>query len=271
MKRRSIILPFLSILFTKPSVILKALYHAVINANRKEYVIKKYGEGLPQIDLLDILPDMNGTIHYFTHLYGTSLPIDICVLKMLAKKYTDCEYFEIGAWRGESIANIASVAKHCVSLSLSDKEMHAIGYGEKFTRVQRFFSKNLSNVEHIEHNSHTFDFEKFERKFDLIFVDGDHSYDGVKSDTQNVFNLLKDEKSVIVWHDYTSHYEQIDWEVFAGIMDGAPADRRSKIYQLSNTLCAIYTNGNFKTKKLDFPTYPDKEFTVAISGKRIQS
>ena len=272
MKRRNLILPFLKLLFTKPSVILKALYHAVTNANRKEYMIKQYGlkEGLPQIDLLDVFPDMNETIHSFTHLYGTSLPIDICVLKMLAKKYNECDYFEIGTWRGESMVNIAPVAKYCVSLSLSDKEMHSIGYGEKFTRVQRFFSKHLPNVEHIQHNSQTFNFDKFGRKFDLIFVDGDHSYDGVRIDTQNVFKLLKDEKSVIVWHDYTTQYEYIDWEVFAGIFDGAPENKRSKIHHLSNTLCAIYINGDFKTKKLDFPTYPDKEFTVSISGKKIQ-
>ncbi len=271
MKRRNLIIPFFQILFSNPSIILKALYHAVTNANRKEYVINKYGlkGGLLQIDLLDIFPSMNETIHSFTHLYGTSLPIDICVLKMFAKNLPDCEYLEIGAWRGESIVNVASVAKHCTSLSLSDKEMNSFGYGEKFTRVQRFFSKNLPNVEHIEHNSRTFDFDKLGRKFDLIFVDGDHSYDGVKIDTQNVFKLLKNENSIIIWHDYTSQYEHIDWEVFAGILDGAPADKRSKIFHLTNTLCAIYTNGNFNTKKFDYPTYPDKEFTVTISGKKL--
>lgn len=272
MKRRNLIIPFLKLLFVNPSVILKALYHVVGNYNRKRYVEKKYnlGSGLRQIDILEMFPDMHESINNFTNLYGTSLPIDICVLKLLAKNYKDCNYFEIGTWRGESIANVAQVAKRCVSLSLSDEEMHKIGYGEKFTKVQRFFSNHLPNVEHLLHNSKTFDFSPHYKKFDLIFVDGDHSYEGVKADTENVFKLLKDEDSVIVWHDYTSQYEHIDWDVFAGILDGTRSDKRSNIYQVSNTLCAIYTTQKFISKNLDYPTVPDKEFTIAISAKKIK-
>ncbi|MBI2270697.1 MAG: class I SAM-dependent methyltransferase [Bacteroidetes bacterium] len=271
MNRLGLILPFLRILLTRPSIILKSLYHIVINTNRKDHVIGKYNmpNGLPQLDILDLLPGLNETIDNYTNLAGTSFPIDMVILKQLAKKYTDCDYFEIGTWRGESISNVASVAKKCVSLSLSNKEMNELGYGEKFTRVQRFFSKDLSNVEHVEANSKTFDFEKLGQKFDLIFVDGDHSYDGVKIDTQNVFNLLKNENSIIVWHDYGTSYETIDWEVLAGILDGTPEEKRGSLYQISNSLCAIYIKGDFKTKVLDYPTYPDKKFKISISAQKI--
>lgn len=271
MNRLGLIFPLLRILFTKPSVILKALYHVVINTNRRDHVINKYKmpNGLPQLDILDLLPGLNESIDNYTNLAGTSFPIDMVILKQLAKKFTDCDYFEIGTWRGESISNVATVAKKCVSLSLSNKEMNELGYGEKFTRVQRFFSKDLPNVVHVEANSKTFDFKKLGQKFDLIFVDGDHSYDGVKSDTANVFNLLKNENSIIVWHDYGTSYETIDWEVLAGVLDGTPAEKRGKLYQISNSLCAIYINGNFKTKVLDYPTYPDKKFKISISGQKI--
>lgn len=271
MKRLSLILPFVKILFTKPSVILKSLYHAVINSNRKDHVIQKYNlkNGLPQIDILDLLPNLHETIENYTLLMGTSHPIDMVILKQLAKKITDCNYFEIGTWRGESISNVASVAKKCVSLSLSDKEMHELGYGEKFTRVQRFFSKSCTNIEHIEANSKTFDFKSLNQKFDLIFVDGDHGYDAVKSDTENVFNLLKNENSIIVWHDYGTSYETIDWEVLAGILDGTPTDKHKNLYQISNSLCAVYIQGDFKTKVLDYPTYPDKKFKITISGDKL--
>lgn len=271
MNRLGLLIPFLRILFTKPSVILKSLYHAVINSDRKDHVIKKYNlpVGLPQIDLLELFPELNETIDNYTYLHGTSHPIDIVILKQLAKRFKSCEYFEIGTWRGESIVNIAPIAAKCVSLSLSNKEMNALGYGEKFTNVQRFFSKNIGNIEHIEANSKTFDFKKWNRKFDLIFVDGDHSYEGVKSDTKNVFDLLKDENSIIVWHDYGTSYEIIDWEVLAGILDGAPTNKHGNLYQISNSLCAVYINGKFKTKALDYPTVPDKKFKISISAQKI--
>ena len=213
MNRLNLLLPFLRILFSKPSVILKSLYHTVINTERKEYVIGKYNlkDGLPQVNILDLFPSLDETIENYTNLSGTSLPIDVIILKMFARRYKDCDYFEIGTWRGESISNIATVAKKCVSLSLSNQEMNTLGYGEKFTRVQRFFSKEIPTILHIEANSKTFDFKKLNQKFDLIFVDGDHSYDGVRIDTQNVFELLKDDTSVIVWHDYGTSYETIDW------------------------------------------------------------
>src|SRR5882757_4344146 len=105
MNKFGLLFPLLKILFTKPSVILKSLYHTVINTNRKDYVVKKHGlaNGLPQLDILDLFPGLDETIENYTNLIGTSLPIDIVILKQLAKRYPDCSYFEIGSWRGESI------------------------------------------------------------------------------------------------------------------------------------------------------------------------
>lgn len=270
MKRSALILPFFKYLFTRPSVIMKALYHGISAADRQDYVVNRYGlkNGLPEVDLLELFPGFNETVNNFTHLYGTSLPIDIALLKRLAASTPDCDYFEIGTWRGESISNIAEVAKFCVSLSLSDAEMHKIGYGTPFTKVQRFFSKNLPNVRHIEGNSITFDYSRI-GKFDLIFVDGDHRYEAVKSDTSNVFKLLKSDKSIIVWHDYVTQYEFIDWNVFSGILDGAPPDKRGKIYHVTNTLCAIYIPWEVKSFERVYPTYPDKKFTVSIKGEKL--
>jgi hypothetical protein len=265
MKRSSLILPFLKYLFTRPSVILKALYHGVSAADRRDHVIAIHnkGNGLRQVDLLDLFPAFEEHIDNYTHLYGTSFPIDIALLKKLARGFTDCEYFEIGTWRGESISNISKVAKKCVSLSLSDSEMHKIGYGPEFTKVQRFFSKALPNVEHIEGNSMTFDYSSI-GKFDLIFVDGDHRYEAVRSDTSNVFKLLKNENSIIVWHDYVTQYEFIDWNVLGGILDGCPDDKKDKIYHVKNTLCAIYIPWQIKSSVRVYPSVPDKTFSISF-------
>lgn len=271
MSRSSLILPFFRILLTKPSIILKSLFHAVSNEIKHEDVISKHKmkNGLSVIDLLDLLPGFNTEISPYTFLNGTSTTIDIAVLKAIAASFKDCSYLEIGSWRGESLSNISEVAKECVSISLSDKEMREMGFPEKMIGVQRLFSKEKKNIEYIEHNSMTFDFSKLNKKFDLIFVDGDHEYPAVKSDTMNAFKLLKDEKSMIVWHDYGTAFETICWPVMAGILDGAPAEKRKNIYHLSNTLCAVYTTKNIKTSRLEYPTIPNKNFRVKISAEKI--
>lgn len=268
MDRKKLIIPFFKALFTKPSVILKSIYHGIVIYDRKNYIKKKYNllSGLPEIELQDLFPNFSETVDPFSHLYGTSLPIDLAVLKQFAKQYTNCEYMEIGSWRGESLANLSPVCKRCVSISLSDKEMKEFGLSDKTIDMQRFFSKDLPNVEHIGSNSMKFDFSTI-GKFDLIFVDGDHRYEAVKSDTENVFKLLKNENSIIVWHDYTEHYELIDWEVFSGILDGTPKEKLKNIYHIKNTLCAVYINKDIPKTAKNFPEIPKNRFSVVISLK----
>ena len=270
MDRRKLINPFIKALFTKPSVILKALYHGMVPYDRKNHVIRKYGlhNGIKEIDILDLFPDFNETIEPFSHLYGTSLPIDLAILKLFAKRFNECTYIEIGSWRGESLANLSPVCRKCTSISLSDDEMRKIGLSEDVIKMQRFYSKNLSNVEHLTGDSTKFDFSKI-GKFDLIFVDGDHRYEAVKSDTANAWNLRKNEQSIIVWHDYTEQYEHINWEVLAGNLDGSPADMHGQIYHISNSLCAVYLPFAIASYDQKYPAYPNKSFSVSISGKKV--
>lgn len=265
MERKKLILPFLKALFTQPGVILKSLYHGMTVYDRKNFVIKNYGlkNGLPEIDIKDLFSQFDETVYPFSHLYGTSLPIDLAIIKKIAQGFKDCEYLEIGSWRGESLANLSPVCKRCVSISLPDDMMRSLGMSEKIIGMQRFFSKDLPNVTHIGADSTKFDYSTL-GKFDVIFVDGDHRFEAVKSDTENVFKLLKDENSVIIWHDYTEHYELIDWEVFAGILAGTPKDKVGKIYHIRNSLCAIYLNKEIKSTAMDFPVRPDKAFEVKI-------
>jgi hypothetical protein len=250
---------------------MKALFHTVNKWEAEQRLNKTvYGKGLPQIDILDLIPGLHETIEPATLLYGTSTPIDFVLLKSLCKRYNgQCDYFEIGTWRGESMAVVSPVCKSVTSLSLGNAEMERIGWGGKFLTMQRMFSKHLPNATHIEGNSRYFDFGSLNKKFDVVFVDGDHSYEGVKNDTAKVFSLLKDENSIIVWHDYTANFEHIDKEVFSGIIEGTPESERQYLYQVSNTLCAIYTRQKFPTRVFEYPKVPDKKFTITIKGERL--
>ncbi len=240
--------------------------------NFQSLVQKKYpslSRGLPVINLVDLFPGMQETVSPYSFLDGTSLPSDLALLKLLARSFPQCAYLEIGTWRGESVANVASVAKECFTINLPDDEMRKRGLPENYIQLHRFFSQHLPNVKHIQHHSSTFDFDSLGRKFDLIFVDGDHHYDQVKTDTSNVFKLLRNEHSIIVWHDYARNPEQIRYEVMAGILDGSPAEFRNRLFHVSNTLCAIYTQKKHTVHTLIPNSSPGNVFELTIAGKKI--
>jgi hypothetical protein len=225
---------------------------------------------LPTIDLLELFSSFEEELTTYSFLEGTSLITDIMLLKKLARSYSACNYLEIGSWRGESIKNISQVAAHCTSITLSPEEMKTININKEFIDVHGVFSKNTKNITEILHNSHTFDFNTLERKFDLIFIDGDHSYEGVLSDTRKTFNLRKDDSSVIVWHDYGFSTETVRHSVLKAILDGIPVEKHKYLYHVSNTMCAVYIEDrNFSCYLTKFPTFPNKKFSVHVKTDKI--
>lgn len=236
----------------------------------KSYVVRRYGlpRGLPTLEIRDLFPDFSETVRPYSFLEGTSLPIDIALLRALARRVPHCRYFEIGLWRGESAANVAQVADECVALSLSPEDMRSRGLPEAFVRAHGVFTQGLPNVRLVEHDSRTFNYAALGGTFDLVFVDGDHAYEAVKADTRNVFGLLRDERSVIVWHDYGRTTETVRWSVLAGILDGSDESVHGNLYHVSNTLCAVYIRGGFSAAPQEFPRTPGTVFDVRLSAHR---
>ncbi len=130
-------------------------------------------QGLPTVDLLDLFPNFDVTVDPYSFLEGTSTILDIALLNALARSFDDCHYLEIGTWRGESVANVARFATKCVSVSLSEAELRQFGFDEAFVRVHQLFSAGLENVQHIGHNSRTFDFAGLPERFDLNYIGSD--------------------------------------------------------------------------------------------------
>ena len=91
---------------------------------------------------------------------------------------------------------------------------------------------------HIElfGDSMNFDFSPYHGKMDFVFVDANHSYAYVKSDTENAFQMISP-RGAILWHDY----DFIHPEIFRLINDIA---RRKKIYYIERTRFAVYINGD---------------------------
>ena len=135
----------------------------------------------------------------------------------------------------------------------------------------RLFSKNLKNVTHLRGDSRSFDFGQLKKKFDLLFIDGDHHYDIVKSDTQNIFKHLVHAKSIVVWHDYGFHPDQVRYEVMAAILDGIGPERTGRVYHVAHTKSAIFTGVDLPSKQADFPLVPEEYYLTEISRHKIQT
>ena len=234
--------------------------------SNKEDVIQKYGlsDGLPLLEIDDLFPEFHETAKPYAYLSGATMPIDIALLRALAKRYAVKDYFEIGTWRGESVANLADVAQHCVTFNLPKEDIVRLTGNQQYADLHSFFSKNLPNVEQLYGDSQTFDFKPHFGKYDMVFIDGDHHYESVRKDTETAFKLLKGKQSIIVWHDYALDPETIRWDVMCAILDGAPDEKRKQIYHVSNTLCAVYLPDDLPSHKLVPYEMPHKFFEIEI-------
>lgn len=112
----------LSLLVKNPRLI-----NHVINDNEswKRIVLKNYslGHTFPVISLTEIAKNNEENVNPYAFLSGNCLITDLILLKQLCRQFDDCQYFEIGTWRGESVANCSSVAKSCTTMNLPKHEI----------------------------------------------------------------------------------------------------------------------------------------------------
>lgn len=141
-----------------------------------------------------------------------------CIAQIVAdQKPKAC--FEIGTFDGRTALNLAAnMAQngHVYTLDLPpsglDNTALKIACGdESFIKKEasgtRFKnSSHADNITQLWGDSATFDYTVYQGKMDLVFVDGSHSYEYVKKDTETALSLLRPEGGVILWHDYGSRY-----------------------------------------------------------------
>lgn len=231
----------------------------------KRRVERSYGIArLPEVGLRQLMAGREIKVSPFAFMEGGSLPTDLALLRILAMSFADCSYFEIGTWRGESVANVAEAASSCTTLNLSAQQMKEAGFAEQYLRQHGMYSSGLPNVRQIDGNSLEFDFSSLGKKYDLVFIDGDHHYESILSDTKNVFKHLLHDESIVVWHDHAWQPGNIRYETLAAILEGVPGHLHAHLFEVRNTLCAIYYPGKISSGAASSVARPDEVFTVKI-------
>ena len=93
---------------------------------------------------------------------------------------------------------VKNIDKEIIDNKISYRNIISESIYEKFlfsgTAVE-----NKINV--IFEDSKKFDESKYVNKFDLIFIDGGHTYSVVKNDTEKSFKMIN-KNGIILWHDY---------------------------------------------------------------------
>lgn len=166
----------------------------------------------------DLLPGAGSQIPCLAHrLDDRSLPYaEAYVLAQLVRQLRPGRLFEIGTYTGAGsrilLQNAAPQAHlFTLDLPLAGDSMHLSGLsldpptdpGE----VGREFrdAPIAGRITQLWGDSATFDFTPYWGSIDLVFVDGAHSYDYVKSDSAAAVRLLAP-GGVIVWDDCARHF-----------------------------------------------------------------
>lgn len=251
----------IQVLINKPSLI-----NILINQNEnwKEKTSVNYQKGFNQVDLNQLFPDFNGHLDTVAFLDGGSMITDLLLLKNACLQFENCKYFEIGTWRGESIINLVDVAKDLNTLDLGNDDFKTFNLPQEYADAHGFFIKNNSKIKQHLGDSTQFDYAGLNQKFDVIFIDGNHEYDFVVSDTKNVFKHLVHENSIVIWHDYAFSPEKIRYEILNAILEGTPSEKQEFLYHVENTMCAIYIPKSFNTKLMKTYENPRRTFNVNI-------
>ena len=188
---------------------------------------------------------------YATQLFPTlssiSIPIGVIHQESHHANHTDMVYvcgmasaanarriFEFGTYRGQTTCGLASVCKdaqiYTLNLPPDDDPRYAPYIGMYIAR-----SPDRDRITQIYHDSRTFDTTPYRESMDYIFIDGDHSYHGVKNDTEKALKLLKP-GGVIVWHDYAAKS--------LGVLSYlAEFSQERPLFRLRKTCLAVYVDG----------------------------
>lgn len=140
------------------------------------------------------------------------VPSEILGLANLIAEFKPKTVVEIGTSRGGSLFILCRLAAEDASIISVD--MPGAGFGEAYTPAHsKMFElfplkgQSLTLVKADSHNPETRERVKSllnGKQVDFLFIDGDHSYEGVKADFAMYFPLLSD-GGMIAFHDIAVH------------------------------------------------------------------
>lgn len=160
---------------------------------------------------LELLP-ATGCLTYWDANYTK----DMLYLALLSKGLAAKTIFEIGTLNGYTALQFAlntapDTVVYTLDLPLDASvtpaltttvidEAHVVAHGRTVTYLYESHPAG-QKVRQLYGDSARFDFSTFNGQVDLFFIDGAHSYEYVRSDTEKALSCVRP-GGVIAWHDY---------------------------------------------------------------------
>lgn len=143
---------------------------------------------------------------------------ELLLIGWLASYYAPMNIFEFGTADGRTTLNLAlnsPDACRIYTIDLPDQDRLDFHHTEKASvgeeRYPIPYKESVgacfvdhpvsSKITQILGDTASFDFSPFAKSMDLIFIDANHDYEYVRSDTQNALRMRSD-RGIVVWHDY---------------------------------------------------------------------
>ena len=172
-----------------------------------------------------------GVIHQESHHANHTDMIYVCGM---ASAVNARRIFEFGTYRGQTTCGLAAVCKDALIYTLNlppeADPRYAPYIGMYIAR-----SPDRDRITQLFSDSQVFDTAPYWESMDYIFIDGDHSYNGVKNDTEKALQMLKP-GGIMVWHDYAAKSPGV-LEYLAEFSQGRP------LFRLRKTCLAVYVDG----------------------------
>jgi predicted O-methyltransferase YrrM len=188
---------------------------------------------LPRVSVETLLPgieDVEVTLIAPLHEVGGNVWVnELVVLAGICRWLNPKQIFEIGTFNGRTTVNLAAnCPTDAIVQTLDIPHDHP-----KFAPVEgegRFqlhdnngaFYRNSAYAPKIDQlwaDSAEFDEKPLRGQIDLAFIDGSHSYDYVKNDTNKVMEMMAP-NGIILWHDYHPQYPDV-----ARYLEESPSNR----------------------------------------------
>ena len=154
-----------------------------------------------------------------------------------AESLQNAAYVEIGAWIGES-AVIACNQDYITSVVSIDPYLGVNGDGIPFEDLEQLYYENTKDydVSLIKKKSDAAVKSFEDASIDILYVDGQHDYRGVKLDLENYYPKVK-KGGIIGCHDYT----HTNWPGVKKAVDGFLVTHNLKISEIfPDSTCLIY-------------------------------
>lgn len=158
---------------------------------REVYLAELFGRDLEKVSIpIGAINEESGEPNKGEFLY-------VCAIAQFIKAQ---KIFEFGTYLGRTTYHLAYAP---VGVEVTTLDLPPSGGSATSPYLGSYYhgTGRESQIQQILCDAYKFDPTPFLKQMDFIFIDGDHSYKGVKNDTEKAFKMLAP-GGVILWHDY---------------------------------------------------------------------